>query len=421
MDVCELRLRPTNRTIEWWPLISGGVPYRVHALNFFLHIEFEYHNNIEHISTYTNMVTTRGGADTASSIASSPATLKPLKKRPAEATEGEQDSPSLTKRKKIAKADSTKTESPVTQKKIAVRSRLVAETPTISTSNEEPTEEPTSALPARNHIRFNSASPPPAIEAPAVIQKPAVVEEEAEESDDDAAPEEVSLSTAKAQSRAVEEKVEQLVKGLSESAKRKRRRRDAQLKAQVEGSTKRKEKKEKQAKTALQPVEEVNNEDEEQTVAKLSKSTKQRQRRKQKEKIEGKTDSKTEEPTVSLLDDIPDLLPAELLATEAPLRQPTPPPSSKAVLSKDAKPFAPFAAMNIPRESAPKDLTYNNVSVRVLGIKNALLPPKVTSRSKSIRDTWLKGRSAFAKTSSRRDTGGKLQRRPMDGATKAFV
>ncbi|RDI81702.1 hypothetical protein Vi05172_g8443 [Venturia inaequalis] len=366
------------------------------------------------------MVTTRGGADTASNIASSPATLKPLKKRPAEATEGDQDSPSLTKRKRTAKAD-TKSESPVISKKIAVRSRLVAETPATPALDptENPKEESTPALPPRNHIRFNSASPPPAIEAPAIAHESAVVEEAAEESDDDAAPEEVSLSTAKAQSRAVEEKV---VKELSESAKRKRRRRDARLKAQAEGSIKRKEKKEKKKpNTALEALEEADNEDGEQSVEKLSKSAKQKQRRKQREKMEGKKEDKMEEPTVSLLDEIPDLLPEELLATEAPIRLPTPPPSSKVGLSKDAKTFEPFAAMNIPRESAPKDLTYNNLSVRVLGTKNALLPPKATSRSKSIRDTWLKGRSAFAKTSSRRDTGGKLQRRPMGGATKAFI
>lgn len=369
------------------------------------------------------MVTTRGGADTASNIASSPATLKPLKKRPAEATEGDQDSPSLTKRKRTAKADNTKSESPVVSKKIAVRSRLVAETPATPALDptENPKEESTPALPPRKHIRFNSASPPPAIEAPAIAHESAVVEDAAEESDDDAAPEEVSLSTAKAQSRAVEEKAEQVVKELSESAKRKRRRRDARLKAQAEGSTKRKEKKEKKPNTALEALEEADNEDGEQPGEKLSKSAKQKQRRKQREKMEGKKEDKMEGPTVSLLDEIPDLLPEELLATEAPIRLPTPPPSSKVGLSKDAKTFEPFAAMNIPRESAPKDLTYNNLSVRVLGTKNALLPPKATSRSKSIRDTWLKGRSAFAKTSSRRDTGGKLQRRPMGGATKAFV
>lgn len=369
------------------------------------------------------MVTTRGGADTASTVSSSPATLQPLKKRPAEPAEGEQASPLLAKRKKIDKAANTKSQSPVATKNIAVRSRLVTETLATATSasNEEPTEESTPALPARNHIRFNSASPPPAIEAPAIVQKPAIAEEEAEESDDDAAPEEVSLSIAKAQSRAVEEQTEQVVKDLSESAKRKRRRRDAQLKAQAEGSIKRKEKKEKKEKTALQTVEEDNPEDGEHIVEKLSKSAKQKQRRKQKEKKEGKTESKTKEPAVSLLDEIPDLLPAELLATEAPTRLPTPPPSSKVGLSKDAKTFEPFAAMNIPRENAPKDLIYNGMSVRVLATKNALLPPKVTSRSKSIRDTWLKGRSAFAKTSSKRDTGGKLQRRQMGGATKAFV
>lgn len=369
------------------------------------------------------MVTTRGGADTASNAASSPATLKPLKKRSAEATEGEQDSPSLTKRQKIAKADNTPSERPITSKKIAVRSRLVAETPAILT--EEPKEEPTPPLPARNHIRFNSASPPPAIEAPFIAKKPTEVDEEAEESDDDAAPEEVLLSTAKAQSRAVEEKTEQVVKELSASAKRKRRRRDAQLKAQAEGSTKRKErkeKKEKEAIIALRAVEEVDDEDGEQVVEKSSKSATQKQKRRRKEKMDAKTESRTQEPAVSLLDNIPDLLPEELLATEAPLRLPSPPPSSKSGLSRDAKIFEPFAALNIPRKSAPnKDLTYNDLSVRVLEKKNALLPPKVTSKSKNIRDTWLKGRSAFAKSSSRRNAGGKLERRPMIGASKAFV
>lgn len=357
------------------------------------------------------MVTTRGGTETGSSIiVSSPATLKSQKKRAAESTDGEQDSPSLSKRKKVDKTGNTRGSSPVISKKIAVRLHPDAEIP--ATSAEEQTGEQTPTLPARNHVRFNSASPPPAIKNPAIAKPQVVAEQEAEESDDDAAPEEVSLSTAKAQSRAVEEQTEQVIKELGESAKRRRRRRDAQLKAQVAGSTKRIGSK---AKTVLKVVEEGETTDAEHSAQKEKKKSKNKNsktKRKHKE---------AQEPTTTLLDNIPDLLPDELLATEAPVRLPTPPPSSNAGLSKDTKTFEPFAAMKIPRESAPKDLIYNDLSVRVLGRKNALLPPKVTSRSKSIRDTWLKGRSAFAKPSSKRVTGGKLQRRPMASATKAFV
>jgi len=374
--------------------------------NFFSPIQkFKKHNiNTRQSHIHTTMVTTRRGADTSSNQASSPVTLNAQKKRRAEPAESEQESPSPTKRKKINQADSTRSESPVVSKIIAVRPHPDAEPPVAST------EVPTPALPVRNHIRFNSASPPPAIEAPAIVQTQVVVQDEAEESDDDAAPEEVSLSTAKAQSRAVEEQTEQTTKELSESAKRKRRRRDAQLKAQAAGSTKRKEKKEK---ITLKAVEEGENEDGEQLVEKKVKAGKKKR----------KHEEKKEESTKSLysLDNLPDLLPDELLATEAPARLPTSPQSLKPSLSKDMKTFEPFAAMKIPTERAPKDLTYNNLSVRVLGQKNSLLPPKVTSRSRSIRETWLKGRSAFAKTTSRRDTGGKLQRRPIGGAAKAFV
>jgi U3 small nucleolar RNA-associated protein 16 len=348
------------------------------------------------------MVTTRRGADTGSNIASSsPATLKAQKKRRAEPEDNEQESPSLTKRKKVDESDNTRSESPVISREIAVRPHPDIEQPETST------EEPIPALPVRNHIRFNSASPPPATATPAIVQAPEVVEDEAEESDDDAAPEEVSLSTSKAQSRAVEEQTEQIAKELSESAKRKRRRRDAQLKAQAAGSTKRKEKKEK---TALEKVEEREDEGDEQSMEKSGK--KKQKRKEKKEEIE---------KSLYSLDNIPDLLPDELLATEAPIRLPTPPTTSKLSLSKDMKTFEPFAPLKIPRENAPKDLTYNNLSVRVLVQKNPLLPPKVTSRSKSIRETWLKGRSAFAKTTSRRETGGKLQRRFVGSATKAFV
>jgi U3 small nucleolar RNA-associated protein 16 len=358
----------------------------------------------DHIQvTIARMVITRGGAGTGSNQASSPATLKAQKKRRAEPEDSEPESPSPTKRKKVNQADNTRSESPIMSKKIAVRPHPDAEPSAASTENPKP------ALPVRNHIRFNSASPPPATEAPAIVQTPPVVENEAEEeSDDDAAPETVSLSTAKARSRAVEEQTEQIAKELSESAKRKRRRRDAKLKAQAESSTKRIEKKKK---TALKATEGGEDEDAEQLPEKRVKGGK----KKHKEKKENSTKSSYS------LDNIPDFLPAELLATEAPVRLPTPPPSSKPSQSKDMKIFEPFAALKIPKENAPKDLTYDNLSVRILGQKNPLLPPKVTSRSKSIRETWLKGRSTFENTASKRNTSGKLQRRPMGGATKAFV
>jgi U3 small nucleolar RNA-associated protein 16 len=391
------------------------------------------------IRTIANMVTTRGGADTSSIQASSPATLKPLKKqkkppaqpepfqasspptlkaqkkRPAEPEQDhEHESPSLTKRKKFNAAGNTRNKSATISEKIAIRPHLEEEPPTASSGA------PNTALPVRSHVRFNSASPPP---APAIVhtQPEAKVEEE-EESDDDAAPEEVSLSAAKAQSHAVKEQTEQIKKELSESAKRKRRRRDAQLKAQAAGSTKRTEKKKKIAvvEAALENEDEEVKQQDDEPLAEKKQDDEQVVEKKKKSKKRKETADDSNKLDYSP-DNIPDLLPAELLATEAPVRSPTSFFPSKPVESTNLKTHEPFAALKIPRQSAPKDLEYGNVKVRVLDQKNLLLPPKVTSRSKSIRDTWLKGRSQFEKTTSRRNTGGKLQRRPMGSTSKAFV
>jgi hypothetical protein len=338
------------------------------------------------------MVTTRGGSDTSSNVYSSPASLR---KRRAEPNGTE---PELTKRKKVDQADEDKNESPPVLEQIVVRPHPAAAPPPTGMEAADATTQPT--LPVRNHIRFGSASPPPVLETTtaALVTQSAVDNVADEESDDDAAPETISLSTAQAQTRAVQEQAEQIVKEISETAKRRRRRRDAQLKAQAAGSTKRKFKEAKNGADKQAAVaEEAADEDESPAVAEM----------------------KPTKPSYSL-DNIPALLPDELLATEAPVRLPTPPQSSKPSQIKDKKTPEAFAALKIPRESAPKDLTYDNLKVRVLTQNNPLLPPPASGRSKDVREAWLKGRPSFEKMTKRGKGAGKLQRREIR-AGKAFV
>lgn len=238
---------------------------------------------------------------------------------------------------------------------------------------------------ASKHIRFSSKSPPP---APTVAaDSPARVEElvEEEESDDDAAPEDVSTKTAKIQSIAAREDTRKAVNAAKSARRQRRRNRDKLLREQAAGSEKRKEKHEEEEQKA--------------------------------EEIE-EDEPAGPEPKGYSLANIPDLLPDDLLATEAPIRLPTPPPTSDSK-HKNGKNLllanGAYAPLKVRNEQTPKDLTVRGRNIRIVTQINPLLPPKAVANSKCVREKWMRGRAEaqthISKAKTRAKGSSKWERR----------
>ena len=101
-------------------------------------------------------------------------------------------------------------------------------------------------------------------------------------------------------------------------------------------------------------------------------------------------------------DDIPDYLPDELLAEEAPHRFHTPPPLISITNQPKKRKFTE------PKVKPPKDVKHGSVIIRVLENNKSTLPPKPSQTSKSLRESWLMGirRKNGAVASKRRKVGG---------------
>ncbi|KAL8902509.1 MAG: hypothetical protein Q9207_004648 [Kuettlingeria erythrocarpa] len=93
----------------------------------------------------------------------------------------------------------------------------------------------------------------------------------------------------------------------------------------------------------------------------------------------------------SRADPLPALLPDELLATEPMPRLPTPSPEPlEPALAK--VPINKRQRFLEETSKPPKDVRKGNVKIRVLEDSRAILPPKVSKQSQSIRESWLAGR-----------------------------
>ncbi|KAL8751316.1 MAG: hypothetical protein Q9184_006107 [Pyrenodesmia sp. 2 TL-2023] len=109
---------------------------------------------------------------------------------------------------------------------------------------------------------------------------------------------------------------------------------------------------------------------------------------------------------------LPALLPDEILAAEPMPRLPTPSP-------EPPEPALVKAPMNRRQRfleenpKPPEDVRKGNVRIRVLEDRGAILPPKVSKQSQSIRESWLAGRpGAKGKAMmERRKIGGGFVRR----------
>jgi hypothetical protein len=218
----------------------------------------------------------------------------------------------------------------------------------------------------KSHVKFGSESPPP---APSVEESKKVEEEEHEEDEDedsdDEAPEAISHSHAAAETKAAQAEEARRLKQQEQEDREKRRRRDTQLKAQVKTSEKRQRK--------------ADDQDAASSKNKRSKYD---------------------------LDNLPNLLPEELLATEAPERSPTPPPA----FGKPMKLNGPGKA-RVKEDRGPVDVVHKGTKIRVLQKNNSVLPPKAKGESRSVRDQWLKGRAAFQQVGKRGTNVATVRRR----------
>ncbi|KAI4108294.1 MAG: hypothetical protein L6R37_001167 [Teloschistes peruensis] len=85
---------------------------------------------------------------------------------------------------------------------------------------------------------------------------------------------------------------------------------------------------------------------------------------------------------------LPDLLPEEILAAEAPTRLPTPPFREELV-----KVSANKKRRFLEKATKPaKDVRRGGVRIRVLDDTKSILPPKVGKSSQMVRESWLNGR-----------------------------
>lgn len=90
-------------------------------------------------------------------------------------------------------------------------------------------------------------------------------------------------------------------------------------------------------------------------------------------------------------DQLPVLLPDEILAAEPMPRLPTPSPEPpERALAKAPINWRQRFLEEKPKP--PKDVRKGNVRIRVLEDRGAILPPKVSKQSQSIRESWLVGR-----------------------------
>ncbi|KAI4150280.1 MAG: hypothetical protein LQ341_001118 [Variospora aurantia] len=108
-------------------------------------------------------------------------------------------------------------------------------------------------------------------------------------------------------------------------------------------------------------------------------------------------------------DALPALLPDEILAAEPIKLFPTPPPEP--VLAK--APINKRQRFLEESSKTPKDIKKGNVRIRILEEQKVILPPKVSKRSQSIRESWLVGRQGVKgiATVERRKMGSGFVRR----------
>ena len=234
-----------------------------------------------------------------------------------------------------------------------------------------------------------------------------------DESDDDAAPEEILLSTAQAQSHVQRAQATGAALAQSLAHKRRRRRKDAMLKAQAASSGRK------------QKLSSTPDEDEENAIASPDNAA-----------LEEAPEAKDQ---ISL-DNLPAILPQSILlaADEAASAHDA---TTDALHKRSSRlnvrrrraaiKNAAHTQIRVPTSKPPKDVRRGPVSVRVLETQSSFLPPKAVSATRSIRETWLKGRQNMIKAQAQTKKGrpsdnrgvNKMERRlfRVKGRARPFV
>ena len=219
---------------------------------------------------------------------------------------------------------------------------------------------------------------------------PSTTKDDVDDSDDDAAPEEITLSTAQAQSHIQRAQAAGAALAQSLAQKRRRRRKDAILKSQAASSG------------SKQKLSSTSDQDEGDTVANPESAAPEEAREAQDQ--------------ISL-DNLPAILPDSILlaadeaasahvaTTDIPRKRSSRLNARRRAAIKNAA----HVQIRIPTSKPPKDVRRGPVSVRVLETQSNLLPPKVVSAARGIRETWLKGRQSIVKAGAQAK-----KRRPRD-------
>jgi len=108
---------------------------------------------------------------------------------------------------------------------------------------------------------------------------------------------------------------------------------------------------------------------------------------------------------------LPAILPAHILAAAAAQ------PPAQARAPARAR-LGANGAIVVPAARRAHDVRRGPVAVRVLGESNARLAPAAGRQSSGVRERWLRGRAELAKEGK---GAGRVRRRPFGGAARAFV
>jgi len=227
------------------------------------------------------------------------------------------------------------------------------------------------------------------------ISKHETAENGVDDSDDDAAPDEIPLSTAQIQSHIQRAQASGAALAQSLAQKRRRRAKDTMLKAQAASSSRK------------QKLSSTSDDDKGGMVT-------------------GPENAAPEEATEAQdqisLDNLPAILPDSILlaadepasvrdaAADTPHKQ----SSRLNVRRRAAIHKAAYVPIRIPTSKPPKDARRGPVSVRVLETQSSFLPPKVVSAARSIRETWLKGRKSIVKAQAQAKKGRPRDNRGVD-------
>jgi hypothetical protein len=227
------------------------------------------------------------------------------------------------------------------------------------------------------------------------ISRHETVENGVGDSDDDAAPEEIPLSTAQTQSHVQRAQAAGAALAQSLAQKRRRRRKDAMLKAQAASSSRK------------QKLSSTSDEDKGGVVTSPENAA---------------PDEAPEAQDQISLDNLPAILPDSILlaadeaasargaAADTPHTRSSRLNARRRAAIKDAA----HLQIRVPTSKPLKDVRRSPVSVRVLETQSNFLPPKAVSAARSIRETWLKGRKSMVKAQAQAKKGRPRDNRGVD-------